>query len=58
MLHGKNAQSAFVWTSTWPSLGEWEAAMARTGIPEFQEWFAEFRECVDFGGEREIFRIL
>lgn len=58
MLHGKNSQSAFVWTSTWPSLGEWEAAMARTGIPEFQAWFAEFRSCIDFGGEREILRIL
>ena len=58
MLHGKNAQSAFVWTSVWPSLGEWEAGMARTGIPEFQAWFADWRDCVDFGGEREIFRIL
>ena len=58
MLHGKNAQSAFVWSSVWPSLGEWEAAMARTGGPEFQAWFSDWRDCVDFGGEREIFRIL
>lgn len=58
MLHGKNAQSLFVWTSVWPSLGAWEAAMATTGGPEFQTWYAEWKECVDFGAEREIFRIL
>ncbi len=58
MLHGKNAQSCFVWTSVWPSLGEWEAAMARTGGPEFQSWYTEWKACVDFGAEREIFRIL
>ena len=58
MLHGKNAQSAFVWTSVWPSLGAWEAAMASTGGPEFHAWFAEWKACVDFGAEREAFRIL
>lgn len=58
MLHGKNAQSAFVWTSVWPSLGAWEAAMATTGGPEFQAWYADWKACVDFGAEREIFRIL
>jgi hypothetical protein len=58
MLHGKNAQSAFVWTSVWPSLAAWEAAMANTGGPEFQAWYADWKESVDFGAEREIFRIL
>ena len=58
MLHGKNAQSAFVWTSVWPSLGAWEAAMANTGGPEFQAWYADWKACVDFGAEREVFRIL
>lgn len=58
MLHGKNAQSAFVWTSVWPGLGAWESAMANTGGPEFQAWYAEWKDCVDFGAEREIFRIL
>jgi hypothetical protein len=57
-LHGKNAQSLFVWTSVWPSLGAWESAMASTGGPEFQAWYAEWKACVDFGAEREIFRIL
>jgi hypothetical protein len=58
MLLGKSAQSAFVWTSVWPSLGVWEGAMAQTGGPEFQAWFTDWKACVDFGGEREIFRIL
>jgi hypothetical protein len=58
MLHGKNAQSAFVWTSVWPSLGAWEAAMASTGGPEFQTWYADWKACVDVGAEREVFRIL
>ena len=58
MLHGKNAQSAFVWTSVWPSLGAWEVAMANTGGLEFQGWYAEWKACVDVGAEREVFRIL
>lgn len=58
MLHGKNAQSAFVWTSVWPSLGAWEAAMANTGGAEFQAWYADWKGVVDFGAEREVFRIL
>jgi hypothetical protein len=58
MLHGKHAQSQIVWSSTWTSLGEWEAGMARSKHPAFKEWYAEFRDCVDFGAEREIFRNL
>ena len=56
-LHGKAAQSLFVWTSTWESLGAWEAGMARTvGHEGFQSWYREFLAAVDFGSTREIFR--
>ena len=59
MLHGKAAQSMFVWTSTWPSLAAWESAMGRTVDHEgFQTWYPRFLEAVDVGGPREIFRNL
>ena len=58
MLHGKSAQSQFVWTAVWDSLGIWEQAMANTGGPEFQAWFTEWKELCDFGGPREIFKNL
>lgn len=58
MLHGKAAQTLFVWTAVWDSLGVWEQAMANTGGPEFQTWFTEWKHLCDFGGPREIFRNL
>lgn len=58
MLHGKASQSMFVWSSVWDSLGRWEESMAKTYFPEFQAWYKEFREIVDFGGPREIFKNL
>lgn len=58
MLHGKRAQSQIVWSSTWQSLKDWESGMARSNHPEFQDWYSEFKSCVDFGAEREIFRNL
>ena len=60
MLHGKAAQSMFVWSSTWDSLADWEADMANEG-PEGEAlgaWFMEWIDIVDFGGPREIFRNL
>lgn len=58
MLHGKAAQSLFVWTAVWDNLGGWEQAMANTGGPEFQAWFTAWKDLCDFGGPREIFRNL
>ena len=59
MLHGKAAQSMFVWSSTWDSLGAWEQAMGTTvGSTAFQSWYVDFLEAVDFGGPREIFKNL
>ena len=59
MLHGKAAQSMFVWSSVWDSLAAWEQGMARTAdSEEFQAWYKDFKEIVDFGGPREIFRNL
>ena len=57
MLHGRASQSHFVWSSTWDSLGAWEAAMARTvGHEGFQSWYPTFLEAVDVGATREVFR--
>lgn len=59
MLHGKASQSCFTWTSTWPSLGAWEAAMGRTKHHAgFQAWYPRFLEAVDVGSTREVFRNL
>lgn len=59
MLHGKAAQSMFVWTSTWDSLGAWETSMAKTvGDESFRAWYKEFLAVVDVGGPREILRNL
>lgn len=60
MLHGKAAQTMFVWSSSYDSLGDWEIDMANEG-PEgeaLEAWFMEWIEIVDFGGPREIFRNL
>lgn len=59
MLHGKVSQSGFTWTSTWDSLGAWEAAMARTrDHAGFQAWYPRFLAAVDVGGTREVFKNL
>lgn len=59
MLHGKAAQSMFVWTSTWTNLASWETAMGRTvDHAGFQPWYREFLAAIDVGGPREIFRNL
>ena len=59
MLHGKASQSMFVWSSVWDNLGAWEQGMARTvNSEEFQPWYRDFKNVVDFGGPREIFKNL
>lgn len=59
MLHGKAAQSMFLWSSTWDNLATWEQAMGKTvGHDIFQAWYKDFLEAVDFGGPREIFKNL
>lgn len=59
MLQGKASQSMFVWSSTWPSLGEWEAAMKQTlSCEPFQAWYPKWMQTTDLGGPREIFRNL
>jgi hypothetical protein len=59
MLHGKAAQSMLVWSSTWESMATWEKAMAQTvDCKEFQDWYKEWLEILDFGGPREVFRNL
>ncbi len=57
MLHGKASQSMLVWTSIWNCIDEWEKSMAKTyDSKEFQNYYKEWLEIVDFGGPREIFR--
>jgi hypothetical protein len=59
MLHGKSAQSIFVWTSVWSNVAAWEQGMANTrGSKEFQSWWSEWKESIDFGASREIFKNL
>jgi hypothetical protein len=59
MLHGKASQSMFTWTSTWESLGAWEAAMGRTrDHATFQSWYPRFLAAVDVGSTREVFKNL
>jgi hypothetical protein len=59
MLHGKASQSLFVWTSVWDNLADWEQAMVNTRSSKaFQDWWTDWKEIVDFGSTREIFRNL
>src|SRR5437870_4687512 len=45
MLHGKAAQSMFVWASVWDSVAAWELGMANTRSSEaFRSWWAEWKE--------------
>ena len=58
MLHGKNAQSAvrlvISLAESW-RVGSGDGANRRPRVPGL---VCDWRDCVDFGGEREIFRIL
>lgn len=59
MLHGKASQSMLVWTSIWDSIDVWEKSMAKTSdSQEFQSWYKDWLNIVDFGGPREIFKNL
>ena len=55
VLIGGNAESNFVWSSTWAGLSDWEQAMGADD-DELEGWFADWVALVDRGGTREIFR--
>lgn len=57
MLCGSSAPGMFVWSSTWDSMAQWEAAMAADD-DDLESWFSDWVALVDFGGAREVFRNL
>jgi hypothetical protein len=58
-LYGKPSQCLFVWSSVWNRLADWEVAMTiPVGRDKFQLYFSEKTKIVEFGGPREVFRIL
>ncbi|MBW1936487.1 MAG: hypothetical protein JRI84_13205 [Deltaproteobacteria bacterium] len=51
-------QSSIVISSMWQSLASWEEAMKTAEDQEFEDWYREWMETVEFGGGKEVLRNL
>src|SRR6056297_2235938 len=57
ILHGHAQQTAFVWSSEWANLAEWEDGMSKTlDSDPYKAWSAEMNRFRRHGEEREVFK--
>jgi quinol monooxygenase YgiN len=58
VLYDTVGQSLFVLSSTWESLAAWEQGMRTAEDEEFESWYKDWMDTVEFGGAKEVFRNL